>query len=112
MGGISGMTFEPDQHKSDVRIYCDEDEMGPGKRWTLVPDIANDPNPNSRRTLGTDQEWEDLSNHVRRTETTQGCKDADTFGETFCLHRAAAPPGYNPNRCTISVRSHVLLRRV
>ena len=111
MGGIGSFTRANDRESSDVRIYCDEDETGPGKRWTLVPDIANDPNPNSGRTLGHDQEWEDLTNHVRRHPTTQGCKDVGTLGETFCGHRPSGvvPPNENKNRCTISVSHDFLL---
>ena len=88
---------------SDIRLYCDDDAAGPGKRWQLVPDIPNDPNPNSKRPVGQ-QRWWDQVNYVFRASNTKGCKDTGTYGETYRLASAVkAAAGQNPTRETITV---------
>lgn len=88
---------------SEIRLYCDNDDAGPGKRWQLVPDVAGDPNPNSKRPAGK-QRWWDHVNYIFRSPTTNGCKDKGTYGETYSMQASAkAASGQNPNRETITV---------
>ena len=79
-------------------------------RWQLIPDIPGDPEPNSRRTLGKNQEWFDQYNYVRRDPSTRGCQDAGTQMETFrqpmtafIYGRRLFPPALAPRRSTVTV---------
>ena len=90
------------------------------ERWQLRPDIRGDPNPNSGRTLGRDQEWFDQYNFITRDPSTKGCKDEEnhrgepTELETYYepippfLYGNRLPPvgTLQPTRSTISV-SHL-----
>jgi hypothetical protein len=112
-----------DQLKADVRFYCDNDEEGPGKRWTIVPDDPDDPEDIKNSKLKrfwekTDdkknpppvQQWEDKTNWVRMSSGSSGAKQ--TTGKDHCLgelqHRkidvdGETPVGINPDRVTLTV---------
>lgn len=85
LGGIAKLTPAATQGESNIRIYCDEDAwVDPdipathGNRWSIVPDIETaGPTPNSERTKGEDQEWQDITNQVRMHVKTQGCATPD-----------------------------------
>lgn len=89
-GGIAGFTQIQDRAQSDIRIYCDNDERGPGKRWTEIAGSG-----------GLD--WVDSLNHVRMSRTTKGCQDSRTQGETFDLIPHNAPATERAGRSTITV---------
>lgn len=111
-GWIGAMKYQNPGEIPDVRIYCDNDA-----RWTQVPD---DPNqirqgmtPNSRRTFGDDQEYEDKINFMRRDPTNTGCQspvdglDPTTLGVTYSTMSPpgpnGAPPNYHSPRQTITI---------
>ncbi|KAF6223073.1 hypothetical protein HO173_013343 [Letharia columbiana] len=77
---------DPDT-KANLIFYCDDDAMNPtpysNERWQLRPDIRGDPNPNSGRTLGINQEWFDQVNFITRSPITLGCKAEPTELETW-----------------------------
>lgn len=105
MSGIGSFTPTPDRPRSDVRIYCDDDRFSPRGRWTPVPDIYGDPNPNSRRKAGIDQEHEDVLNAIGRATDTLGCQDDGTQAETYVTLRNPqnTVANQNPRRATITV---------
>ena len=107
MGGIGSFRPTLDRVASDVRIYCDNDPYGEGKRWTLVPDIDRDAHPNSQRTFGVDQEWEDVLNAVGRTTISRGCQSPAIQGETYNILRNPQGTVQNQNskRAVITVRN-------
>ena len=85
----------------------------------MRPDIPGDPNPNSRRTLGQDQEYFDQYNFITRNPDTAGCKEVrdengfETHMETyhrsidpFPYGRRLPPVGLQPIRSTVTV-SHI-----
>lgn len=58
-----------DRPSARTRFYCDNDEdelltKAPASRWQRTPDIPGARIPNSQRTLGEDQEWREVVNHV------------------------------------------------
>ena len=86
---IAGLTPNPGNVRdtANVRFYCDNDPFNrapnSAARWQLVPDRANNPQPNSGRTVGVDAEVFDQLNWIRRAADTQGCLDVDTQAETY-----------------------------
>lgn len=106
MGSIGSMSKSPDRAASNIRIYCDNDEAGVGKRWTLVPDIPDDPYPNSHRIRGRDQEWQDTLNGMGRTPISNGCQDPDMLGESYKIKRDQPGQHENDMRTTITVSQY------
>lgn len=112
---IASLVETSSQAQSNIRFYCDNDPFGPDKRWTLVPDRHNDPQPNSQRAVGSGQERQDLSNGMR-ADDDDGCQKVipgDSFvalASTFLTKTyGSAGPGQNPMRATVTVRSNALL---
>ena len=65
-GAFKDMVTTRYQNPSYLRFYCDNDAHdSPTARYQLVPDRADDPTPNSRKTLNVDQEWFDQYNYMR-----------------------------------------------
>ncbi|KAF2429078.1 hypothetical protein EJ08DRAFT_698659 [Tothia fuscella] len=113
---LSRMVETQNRASSDVRFYCDEDVVGDGHRWTLVPDDPEDSLPNSKRKRGINQEVEDKLNHMKMAVVhrdpplediaTQGVQDGVTRAELFYLHNSdPAPPEENPTRSTVTLGS-------
>ena len=100
---IGGMTEAPLQN-SDVRIYCDNDEYGPGKRWQLVPDVAGAETPNSKQPFKK-QQYLDHINQVTRHTGYMGCqKSPDILGVTYSMTLTPdTGTDQNPKRAVISV---------
>jgi hypothetical protein len=81
-------------------MYCDNDEEGEGKRWTIVEDEKNDPptvlNSKLKRFWedGDDtktvpvQQWEDRTNWVRMSQGSAGVKQGEP--------RSTVGPGQDP----------------
>ena len=94
----------------DITANIDNDE-----RWTLVPDdetsVIEGLPPNSQRTFGISQEYEDKINYMRRDATNTGCAQAETLGMTYTTpipfdpnsHGTRVPQGYHSFRQTITV---------
>lgn len=107
---VGGLIPTIAQELSDIRFHCDNDPTGPGQRWTLIPDIPNDPNPNSARPPAN-QEWEDVGNLVRITGLNAGSKGCrpppgpgsiQAYGHTI-KGKSLASNTQNPNRAVVTV---------
>lgn len=100
MGSIASSQPTNNHPLSDVRIYCDDD-----RRWSPVPDIPGDKNPNSRRRDGYDKEYEDVANGLRRHAMDIGCllhgRGAETY--TRARPRANAAGNHKPDRSAITL---------
>ena len=111
------MVKTEDQLSSDIRIYCDNDEFGPGKRWTITPNDPDDPvyvkndqlprlKPKGAPDTTPLQQWQDETNWIRMSRGTMGCMDpAPTAGETQHIKFTSArtPKGINPDRVAMTV---------
>jgi len=105
--GVAGFTLIDERPNSDLRVYCDNDEEGPDKRWRPVPDILDLPEgvvPNSQRTYGVDQEMYDHINgfraEINRNEKL-GCQVEGVFAITYLNLRDKV--GENENRTILTV---------
>jgi len=95
------------QTTANVRFYCDNDPTGPGQRWTLVPNIPGDPNPNSGRPPAT-QEWDNLGDAIRVRGLNGGCNAPAAPGATpLYAHttkgKSIIAPNQNPFRAAVTV---------
>ena len=104
---IAGITSTLDWKSADVRIYCDNDDAGPGKRWQLAPDLPNagKKSKNSKRPFETALYW-DAGNQIFRRPGSKGCQDDDvvTFAQTYKFKDTPdEATDQNPNRETITV---------
>jgi hypothetical protein len=101
------MTKTTHRQAANIRVYCDNDEYGPGKRWTLVPDNEATPGrqPNSKRTRKVDQEWEDVLNGVKMPHQTMGCIEREDNGILYDAAELTKKYEYEErNRTTVTVR--------
>ena len=105
------MTETKDRKASDVRIYCDNDESGDGKRWQLVPDVTSIPDAqkNSKKPFD-EQQWWDHINQIFQVKGAKGMQDVDDKGDKSGLaqtYRKRPDPdtadGENKERESITV---------
>jgi len=105
--GIGGFTLSDDRLNSDFRVYCDDDDEGPDKRWRPVPDIYPLPKgvvPNSQRIYGVDQEMYDPINRMRAPlglNQKLTCKVRGAFASTYFIR--IDTPGEKEKRTTMTV---------
>lgn len=101
------MTKTDTLESSDVRIYCDDDNMeGENARWKRAPGNAN------KRKQFADQLWVDKPNQMTRRPGSKGCQDEDEEGVKFTLaqtYKLKVDPDplkdtHNTERETITVR--------
>lgn len=97
--------YEPttNQQKADIRFYCDNDDKN---RLELVPDIPDDPNPNSSRT-DEKQEWVDKINGMRHFGHIFPCHDVKDITFAYTDQNKDPNPEYDknqsPHRAVITV---------
>lgn len=101
---IAGMTPAASLEVSDVRIYCDNDEAGAGKRWQLMPDPpgAGKKPKNSERPFDK-QRWWDPINRIYQIRGSRGAQSSDGITGVTYRFRASDAAGQNPDRETITV---------
>lgn len=106
MGHIGSLLPTLDRPSSDVRIYCDNDQLSPSGRWSPVPDKPGDKKPNSRRTDGVDKEYEDGLNGLTRSTRSMGCLTERVRAVTYrkTRNRVVTDWAQNPRRSAITVR--------
>lgn len=104
---VAAMTKTDNWEASDVRIYCDNDNMdGANARWKRAPGNAN------KRKPFEQQIWVDKLNQMTRRPGSKGCQDEDQEGQLFTLaqtYKLRVDPDplkdtHNPERETITVR--------
>lgn len=106
--GLGGFTISNDRANSNLRIYCDDDELGGQNPWQPVPDDSTLPSgvtQNFQRTYDVDQELYHPLNGIRmplNLNEMPGCKNPDTQAETFYLLHTATTE-QTQNRATITV---------
>ncbi|KAF1954180.1 hypothetical protein CC80DRAFT_595310 [Byssothecium circinans] len=103
---IAAMTKTDGWEASDVRFYCDDDNMeGENARWKRAPGNANKRKPFER------QVWADKPNQMSRRIGSKGCQDENEDGEKFTLaqtYQIRVDPDplkdtHNPERETITL---------
>lgn len=115
------------QAPSYIRFYCDNDAHdSPTARWQLVPDRADDPTPNSQKTLNVDQEWFDQYNYMRVSTTVpfrclyQDPRNPDMKNIAYVARTAINDEGFTYNgiplpdriqkyRSVVTVSSRILI---
>ncbi|KAH6191009.1 hypothetical protein HBI53_230960 [Parastagonospora nodorum] len=111
------------QVAAEVRFYCDNDECGDGKRWTLTPNDPDDPvyvrndqlprlpSPGEKVEEQPLQQWQDETNWVRQSRGSMGCAGPGTQAETYTRKFSSerSPSGMNANRATITICDSSLL---
>ena len=86
---IAAMTEAPNWESSDVRIYCDNDDQGPGKRWQPVPDVKGVSKKKANSNQPFDKQlWWDHINEIYRAYGSKGVQDTSNgvgLGQTYTL---------------------------
>jgi len=109
LDAIGSLTPASSVESPDIRLFCDNDDAGPGKRWQLVPDIEDASIPvtaQNCRKSPQDQQWWDHINKLYREPGDTGCQDktVDTFAYTFDIRvKGEKAAGQNINREVIVV---------
>jgi len=100
------MTLTDDFKTADARIYCDNDDAGPDKRWQPYPDLegAGKKSKNSKKKF-EEQMWWDHTNHIFRALGARGCQElgSGTQGQTYKPKDTPDTSGLNSVREIITV---------
>ncbi|KAL5390239.1 hypothetical protein DPSP01_001810 [Paraphaeosphaeria sporulosa] len=119
----NGMSYLPERNKADIRFYCDDDDYGEGKRWTITPDDPDDPADVKNSLLprtgpktgpgseGPFQQWQDTKNWIRMGRGHMGCKHPEPEDNRVMgiVHfrkfevENMTPADINPDRCTVTL---------
>ncbi|KAI9646000.1 hypothetical protein NHQ30_005438 [Ciborinia camelliae] len=100
-------TATSDFKGSGVRIYCDNDSAGKGKRWVPAPDLAGSAkkSKNSKKPFEL-LTWWDSGNQIFRKIGAMGCQDLDvvTLGQTYKFkYPRYTDSDQNPNRESVTL---------